>query len=871
MNWLKQVLTRGRLKNEVMEEIQQHLQERTEALMAEGASHSEAMSQAKREFGNITLVQEQSREMWNWPALESLTGDVRFALRSLRHTSAFSMLTILIVGLGIGVNAAIFSVVHAVILRPLRYRDPGRLVSISMTWPDGEKYGQISGPDFLDFSSQSSAFESTAAYANDVISVVAHGHSEFSGASAVSEHFLQTLGIQPYAGRAFSAGDFVGKPKVAMVSVGFWKRHFGDSRFTAGQLLKTTGVQLEIIGLLPSGFHFPESSHTDIWFPVFESLKDMNRGAHNYHAVGRLKRGISLVQAQAQLTAIGRRLQEQYPATNQAAGLYVTSLTNYIVRDVKASLYILVAAVALVLLIACANVANLLLARGAGRFRELAVRAALGASQPRIVRQLFTETLILGGAGCLCGVLLAKAILPALLALAPDYIPRLNDIRIDQTTLWFCVGCGLFASILFGVAPALQGCRVDPNHELRANGSRGVVGTGRLRHIFVTAEIALSTVLLISAALLLRSFSETLTVDLGFRTRDLLVAHVSVPSGDDHRATDKVFKPLIEQLSTTRQFQSVALAHGLPAQPETRSTAAYIIEGQTLNDMNNSAPQAGDSVVSGSYFSGLGIPVLAGRTFSEHDNASSNPVVIVNQAFVRRSYATANPIGRTVRSGFDPLAMNKWATIVGIVGDARMDGPTQIPMPEIYFPYLQHPRQEIDVIVRQSGQSPLSGASFVRSTVQRLDSEAAVKFTTMENHLGEVVATSRFSSILITVFAALAMLLAGIGIYGVISYSVSQRTTEIGVRMALGADRWKVVRMVLREAVRLCGIGLLIGSLAAIASASLLKAQLFRVSALDPRIYVGVLVMLALVAIMAGCVPALRASALEPLEALRQE
>ncbi|MBV9498669.1 MAG: ABC transporter permease [Acidobacteriaceae bacterium] len=859
------------MKDEATEEIQQHLLERTEGLMGEGLSHSEALSQAKREFGNVTLIQEQSRETWNWSTLESCFGDARFALRSLGHSPGFSALSILILALGIGLNAAIFSVVHGVILRPLSYRDPGRLVSISMIWPDGERYGQISGPDFLDFSSQSSAFESTAAYANDVISVVAHGHSEFSGASAISEHFLQTLGVEPCVGRAFLASDFLGKPRVAMVSLGFWERHFGNVPFTAGQILKTAGTQLEIIGLLPSGFHFPESSHTEVWFPFFESLRNVNRGAHNYQAIGRLKPGISLEQAQAQLTAIATRLQKEYPGTNQGAGVYVTSLTNFTVRDVKASLYALIAAVGLVLLIACANIANLLLARGAGRLRELAVRTALGASQARIVRQLFTETLILAGAGCAAGILFAKIILPALLALTPGYIPRLNEIRIDLSTLRFCAACGLLASLLFGVAPTLQGFRVDPNHHLHANGARGVVGTGRLRHMFITAEIALSTVLLVSAGLLLRSFSETLSVDLGFSPQKLLVGHVSIPSGNERRATDKVFRPLLEQLSTNGQFQSVALAHGLPAQPESRSTAAYIIEGQTLTDMNNSAPQAGDSVVSGSYFSTLRIPLLAGRTFSEHDNASSNPVVIVDRAFVRRSYPTVNPIGRSIRCGFDPIAVSKWATIIGVVSDAHMDGPTQSPMPEIYFPYLQHPRQELDVIVRQSGQNPLSGAPFVRSTLQRLDSEAAVKFTTMENHLADVVATSRFSSILIAVFAGLAILLASIGIYGVISYSVSQRKTEIGVRMALGADRWSVVRMILIEAVRLCGIGLLIGSTAAETAARLLQAQLFRVSATEPRIYVGVLMTLGMVAIIAACVPALSASGLEPLEALRQE
>jgi len=871
VNWLREILTRNRFKDEAAEEIEQHLLERSEALMAEGLSHAEAYSQAKREFGNVTLIKEQSRETWGWPTLESLTGDARFALRSLRHNPGFSALTILILALGIGVNAAIFSVVHGVILRPLSYRDPSRLVSISMTWPDGDKYGQISGPDFLDFNSQSPAFESTAAYASDVISVVTRGHSEYSGASAVSEHFLQTLGVQPYAGRPFLASDFVGKPRVAMVSGGFWIRHFGDVPFSPGQTLKTAGVQLEIVGLLPSGFHFPESSHTEIWFPFFESLRDVNRGAHNYQAVGRLKPDVSIKQAQAQLTAIAERLQKEHPRTNKGAGVYVTSLTNFNVRDVKVSLYILIAAVGLVLLIACANVANLLLARGSGRLRELAVRSALGANRMRIVRQLFTEALILGGGGCAFGVLLAEGILPALLALAPGYIPRLNEVKIDLTTLWFCAGCGLLASILFGMAPALQGWRVDPNHDLRANGARGVVGTGRLRYAFVTAQIAFSMVLLVSAGLLLRSFSETVTLDLGFKPGRLLVAHISTPSGDARQATDKIFKPLLEQLSEDRRYQSVALAHGLPAQPESRSTAEYIVEGQTLNDMTNSAPQAGDSVVSGSYFSTLGIPLLAGRVFSEHDNASSNPVVIVNRAFVKRSYPTGNPIGRTVRAGFDLLSMNKWATIVGVVADAHMDGPTQTSIPEIYFPFLQHPRQELDLIVRDDGQNSVEDASFLRSTIRGFNSEVAVKITTMENHLDEVVSTPRFSSIMTAAFAGLAILLASIGIYGVISYSVSRRTAEIGVRMALGADRWEIVHMVLREALSLCGIGLVIGLGGAVIAARLLQSQLFHVSAADPSIYIAVLVTLAAVALVAGCAPALRASAVDPSEALRQE
>jgi putative ABC transport system permease protein len=796
--------------------------------------------------------------------------DFKFALRSLRRTPGFTVLSILILALGIGANTAIFTVVNGVILRPLGYRDPARLVSISMSWPGGAKYGQVSGPDFLDFRSQSTTFESMAAYATDVVSVVANGRSEFAAACTISEDFLRTFGIRPTAGRLSSHADFNGKPNVALVSVGFWERHFGDVPFSAGHILKAAGVQVEIIGLLPAGFHFPESSHTDVWAPFFEVLKDTNRGGHNYLVVGRLRPAISQAQAQAQLSAIASRLQKEYPGTNKDAGVYVTSLTDYTVRSVKASLYILLASVTLVLLIACANIANLLMARGTGRLRELAIRAAIGASKARIIRQLSVETLILAGAGCLGGMVIAQAILPALLALAPSYVPRLNEIHIDGATLSFCIATGLLASFLFGVAPALQGSHADPNRDLRAGGSRSVVGTGRrLRQIFVTTEIALSMVLLLSAGLLLRSFSAMIAVDLGFRPQKLLLAHVSVPSGDEHRATEKIFQPLLDRLSADPQFLSAALTHGLPGDPDTRSTAAYIIEGQTLDDMTVKAPQAGDSVVSGSYFQTLGIPILAGRTFSVRDSASAPLVAVVNHAFVRRSYPNVNPIGRKVLSGFDREAM-KWTTIVGVVGDAHVDGPTEDPIPEIYYPYSQHARQEFDLVVR-SDRDPISAFQPLRSIVAQLDGEASIKFTTMENHLAEVVATPRFSSLLVSAFAGLAVLLAAIGIYGVISYSVSQRTSEIGLRMALGADRGSVARMVLLEALKLTVGGLLIGSAGAIVTGRILRSQLFQVSSVDPVVYIGMLLLLGLVVLAASYLPARRASRVEPIEALRQE
>ncbi len=797
--------------------------------------------------------------------------DFRFAWRSLRRTPGFAVLAILILALGVGANTAIFSVVRGVVLRPLAYRDASRLVSISMVWKGGGKFGQVSGPDFLDFEAQSTAFESMAVYADDVLSVVANGRSEFAGASSVSQHFLRTLGVEPVAGRAFSAADFTGKPSVAMVSAAFWERHYGDVRFSSGHVLKAAGVEVEIVGILPAGFHFPESSKTDVWTPLFEVLKDTNRGAHNYHALGRLKAGVSLAQAQAQISSIAGRLEKQYPGTNKETGAYVTTLTNFTVRRVKTTLYILLGAVGLVLLIACANIANLLLARGMGRSQELAIRSALGASRGRLVRQLFTETMLLAAAGCLGGLVLAKAVLPVLLALAPKYVPRLEQVNLDWVALAFCMCAGLFASILFGLAPALQGSRADPNRDLRGSGARGVVrgAGGRARTIFVAAEIALCMVLLVSAGLLLRSFSAMLNVDLGFRPEKLLVAHVSVPSGDAASATQKVFNPLLERVAGNRAVRAAAITRGLPSDMNTRSNGDYIITGQTLDDLTAVAPQAGMSVVSGDYFRALGTPLVAGRSFSERDTGTAPRVAIVNRALVRRSFPHVDPIGKKVLCGLDAISM-KWMTIVGVVGDAHLDGPTEAPMPEIYMPYLQHPQSDFNIVVKAAGV-PLALVQPVREDVAALDSEASVKFTTMENQLGESLATPRFGSTLVAAFAGLATLLAAIGIYGLISYSVKQRTAEIGIRMALGADRAKVVRMVITESLRVTGLGLVIGSAGALAAAQLLRSQLFEVSPEDPAIYLGMFVLLALVAIAASYLPARRAARIEPLEALRQE
>ena len=801
--------------------------------------------------------------------------DLKFALRSLRRTPGFTILSVLILALGIGANTAIFSVVNGVVLRPLGYRDPSRLVAVTHVWRNKGNYGNMSGPDFLDYQSQSTAFESMAAYGDESTSVVAGGKPEFAGIAGVSPDFLRCLGVSPVAGRGLSPSDYkAGRPTVALVGAGFWQRHFGDVPFRAGQTLKAEGLSLQIIGILPAPFHFPEMSATEIWTTYFEPPEQTSRSSGNFRSIGRLKPGVTLEQAQAQLNTISARLARQYPDSNKDVRGYVSTLTNYTVRHVKTSLYILLAAVGLVLLIAFANVANLLLARGFGRVREFAIRTAVGATHARIIRQLLVETLILGSAGCLGGVLVAYACLPALLSLAPQYVPRLNEVQIDGTTLTFCVVSALALTVLFGLSPAFQVSKVDTQRNLRSAGVRGVLGgaPGRFRQTFVTAEIALCLVLLVSAGFLMRSFAAMTSVDLGYRPQKLLLAEISVPAGYGQLAQQanlKLFNPLLAELKARREIQSLALTAAAPASPDGRPDGSYIITGQSLKDWTSDSPYAGFSIVSPGFFQTLGIRLIAGRSFNERDDPNAPLVAIISQKLAQTSFPKQNPVGQKILCGADLISM-KWMTIVGVVADAHLDKPTDPPRPEIYMPYAQHPRPELTLLVR-AGADPMRLAQPLSATIRSLNSEASIKFTTLEQNLGSAVATPRFSSTLTSLFAGLAVLLAAIGIYGVMAYSVGQRTAEIGLRMAVGANRGTILQMILAETLKLTGVGLAVGLLGSWMAARLLKSQLFEVSTSNPVFYVLMVVVLIAVALLAGCVPATRASLVEPLEALRQE
>jgi predicted permease len=794
--------------------------------------------------------------------------DWKLAFRSLRRNPGFTGLAVLILALGIGANTAIFSVVQGVILRPLPYQDPDRLVSITAT-NKSFKYVQESGPDFVDLREDSTVFEGMAVYDSGIENVLVNGTGEFSSAAAVSQDFFRIFAVQPVAGRLLIASDWAGEPaKIAVVSQNFWKRHFGTKAFTPGQVLNMENTAFEIVGMVPGSFHFPEESTAEIWVPIPDNLAATSRSAHNYRVVGRLKPGVTVAGAQAQLSTIADRLRSA--PESDGVGVYVTPLVVFNTRSVRTSLWTLLGAVALVLFIACANVANLLLVRGAGRVRELSIRAALGAGGFQLTRQLLVESLLLALLGSLGGMLLAYFCLPALLVAAPGNIPRLEGVAINTPVLLFSLLAGIVSTLLFGLLPAWQAGRIDPNTGLRVGSSRGSLGGSarRWRQVFVAAEMALCAVLLASAGLLLKSFSAMTSVHLGFHPEGMLVAEIGVPGSSQH-AVDTFFKPLLARLQTMPGIRSSALSRDIPGSGDFRSNGFFEVSGQSTKGSPGSVSQAGFNVVSPEFFNSFQIPLMTGRTFSVRDDVNAPLVTIVSESLARHRFPQGDAVGQKIFCGYDTVS-EKGMTVVGVVRDAHLDGPTTPPAPEIFMPYSQHPRTNQFVFVRPAG-NPLLFAATLRDTIRKLDEAASVKFSTTEDYLAAGLAMPRFSSILTSIFAGLAMALAAIGLYGVVAYSVAQRTAEMGLRLALGANRATVLRMVLTEGLKLAGAGLLLGLIGAAAATRALRSQLFDVSPNDPATYALVVLLLLAIALLASYLPAWRASRIEPLEALRHE
>jgi putative ABC transport system permease protein len=794
------------------------------------------------------------------------------AIRSLLRTPGFTLLIILVLALGIGANTAIFSVVNGVLLRPLQFHESDRIVTLTSAWKGRGRFGQVSGPDFQDWHDQSTAFSAMARYQGDETSVLAGNLPEYTSTAVVSNEFFSAMGATASLGRLLTEADHQkGAPAVAVVSDAFWRRHFAGQTPDGRQTVRAVNIVFPIVGVLPPGFRFPGA--TDLWVPITSVDPDLgSRSGHNYRVVGRLKPGISLEQAQAQMTTIAARLEQGYPESNKNKSSAVTLLLDYTVRNMRLSLYVLLGAVALVLLIACANVANLLLAKAAARTREVAIRAALGASRGQVIRQLLTESCLLAAAAGGLGLLLANWGVAALVALAPKGLPRLDEASIDPTVLAFTIGLSAIASLLFGLAPAWRVSRTDPADALRQGSARGVVGGfgSRLRQSFVVGEIALCVVLLISAGLLLRSLSSLLNVDLGFQTENVLTAEISptdAGSGNERQVTESFYRQVKARAAELPQVQAAALTHNFPGQ--SASNGSYIVDGQDMKDFTVNSPQAGFTIASTGYFQALGMRIVAGRDFNDSDTFDGTRVAVLSESLARAAYPNRDPLGHQIMCGYDQYSA-KWMTIIGVVKDGHMDGPARPVTAELYMPALQHPNSEFTLLVK-TASPPEQQMEPVRRLVHDLNPQAAVRFNTLSGQMSDVIAAPRFTSVLLSSFAGLAFALALIGIYAVMSYIVVQRSAEVGLRMALGAERMSVLRMILSEALGLAVVGSVIGLMGAVAATRLLSSLLFNVKPADPLTYGFAILLLIGAALLASFLPAWRASRVEPLEALRQE
>ncbi len=851
------------------EEIRAHLELDAAELEEQGLRTEEAQNTSRRAFGNVTATQERFYERSRYLWWDHLIQDVHYALRGLHRNPVFTIAAIATLALGIGANAAIFSVVRAVLLKPLPYANPERIVVLAPFYKNTGKTGTVvSAPDFHDWRSQNRVFDFMAYYYGDNVTVIANGVPSFTKTQVVTSDFFHVFGLSPEVGRFWSEQE--NRKPLAIVSHNWAREQFGDAAAAIGKTIRANGKVVEIIGVAAPGFHYPDASN--IWISAGLFPENPYRSGHNYFAIAKRKANVSLAEAQSEMRSIGDRLEQQYPG-NRFKTVAVTPLAEKLTSSAKTTLWVLLGAVFGVLLIACGNVANLQLARATSRSREMAVRAALGARRSRILCQVLTESAVLGSIGALIGLVLAWMLLKALLSIAPVDIPRLDEVRIDGAVLLFSLIVAGVCSVLFGLAPARRSSNPDLSSRLTQNSTRGSIGSmrSRMRSILVIAEVALSVILLAGAGLLLRSFVALTHVDLGFSPNRLLLTDTSITGSDENEArrATEFQRDLIDRVRLLPGVHRVAGARTKPF-AAIRSTVSYSIDGGPKY-RHGEEPNAQVQVVTPGYFETMGIPIQRGRNFSSGDAWERPQVVIVNEALAREAFGSENPIGHWIRCGMSQQSGNGME-VIGVVRDARQVAPGELPKAELFLPYLQHPfaGSNLTMIV-QTNLEPQSLSTAIRQTVTNMNPETPVRFSTMDEVVSKSLAYPRFRAVLIGCFAALAACLSVVGIYGVISYLVGQRTNEIGLRMALGARSADVFRLVIGGSMRLVACGLVLGLIGTIALSGVLRSLLFGVGPYDlPTLFV-VLITLGVAALCGSAIPALRAAKVDPLLALRQD
>jgi putative ABC transport system permease protein len=799
----------------------------------------------------------------------TLLQDIRYGLRALRKSPGFTAIAVLTLALGIGANTALFSVVDAVLIRPLPFKNPSRLV---WAWGNCSLCSQaaVSPSDFLDYRTQNQSFERYGAMAggDSLFNLAGNDKPIQIKGSMVTAGFFDALGIQPRYGRVFGLSDEkTTDPEVVILSRHLWQDRFGGDPNVIGKSITLDGKSRTVVGVLASDI--PLLTQADLWFPApFQNSGMQTRRSHFLRPIGLLRHGVTISQAQAELDTIAARLAEQYPDTNTGWGLKLESLQDVLVGNVRPALLVLLAVVGFVLLIACANVASLVLARNTARRREIAIRTALGAGRSRLIRQLLTESLLLALAGGAAGIFLANAGVGVLKQLDPQSLPRLDEVSVSDAVLAFTFGIAVFTGILFGLAPAFKASRRDLTQSLKEGGASGDSrAKHRAHNALVIAEVALSVVVLIASGLLLNSFWRLMRVQLGFDPANVLTTEVSLvsPRYDDVQKRESFFRGLEDRIQSSPGVKSAGFISELPFSGEADDTFFFIAEHPPANSNDNG--DADIRVIDGDYFGAMRIPLLSGRAFDRQDSSESRKVVIVNEPFVKKYFPGENPIGKHLRI-FEGRPEFTPREIVGIVGGNKHFALQEAFRPEMFTPGSF---MKMNAVVRSAGD-PGMLANAVRQAVRGIDSdEATSAFRTMDDVVWTSAAGDRFNTLLLGAFAAIALLLTAAGIFGLLSYLVTQRTREIGLRIALGAQRTDVLRVIVGHGLRLALLGLCIGVVGAFVVTRWMSSVLFDVKPTDPLTFVIVAVVLGTVAFLASYIPARRAMRVDPMVALRYE
>jgi len=875
---LRALRQRETVINEIDREMRSHVELQVEANIRAGMSPREAREQAMRSFGNVNRAVDAAYDVKGGGVFETLLQDIRYGVRMLVKHKAFTVIAVITLALGIGANTAIFSVVNELLLRPLPYRDADRIVMLWEVTPSGRHQNSASRANFRAWRAQTSSYQHISAFSYQRYNLTGNGEPEELSVQLATPDLFKVLGVDPILGRTFvPEDDGDGKPPVAVLSYALWQRRFGGQPGIVGQPITLNGVKYTVIGVMPSNFqfHMKQRSGTgrpaDLW-TILPMPLDSNERGRFLATVARLKDGVSVEQAGAELRTIAARLSDEFPEFNKNFSAEVLPLREQFFGNVRRPLWLMLGAVGFVLLIACANVANLLLSLATTREKEIAVRAALGARRGRIVRQLLTESILLALFGSALGLFFAWLGIKALIAISPRDLVSLQSVGLNLTVLFWTLGVSVLTGIIFGLAPAFHISRLNLNDSLKEGGKSEAgqaSGSRRLRNALVVSEIALAVVLLASAGLLIRSFIHLQQVDRGFQTDNILTMVVRLP--DSYKEDPQVvgfFSQALEKVRQLPTVRSAGIINFLPLYGGMGSSTGFKILGQP-EPPPGEGPGCDVRVVDAEYFPTMGIPLLRGRNFSRAELREPKHVILINDALARMYFSGTDPIGQRL----DVLMFDtpQPAEIIGVVGNVRYDSLVDESPPAVYFPHPDLTYSFMTLVIRTDGD-PTAIAPAVQREIRTLDPNQPVSdIRTMNQVMSEWVSRSRFNTLLLGLFAGLATLLSAVGIFGVMNYSVALRTREIGLRLAVGAQPRQVLLLVLRQGLVLTIVGVVLGLAAAFALTRLLSGLLFGVTAVDATTFTTISILLLMVSLLACYLPARRAMRIDPLRALRYE